>query len=210
MKPIAHRGLFKTAGAPNSLSALEAALAAGFGVETDLRSYQGTLYLSHDPIMDSAQAPRFDRFLAIAEKYPGLTSFINIKEDGLLPALIGEKARLEKLGFVFFDMSVPQLVQYSKTFSPKQLCTRFSDFEPVPSGLDVCDWIWVDGFSKNPDRAALASLVRHGKKLAIVSPELHGRPHNEFWTGLSGTKEIGPDSVFVCTDFPQQLREEFA
>ena len=209
MKLIAHRALWNGLRKPNSLSALEAALAAGFGVETDLRSYADEIYIAHDPILDPQGVPHFDDFLAIAAKYPDAPLFLNIKEDGLCQILCKKKMEIAGVRGVFFDMSVPQLVQFSRAFTPAFLSTRISDVEPVPAALDSVEWIWVDCFEKDWDVQNLKSLMsRFPKKLAFVSPELHGRDPKNFWKMLRDLESTTKSEIALCTDHPAVFKEE--
>ncbi len=209
MQIIAHRGLWKNRAEPNSLGAIEAAFASGFGVETDVRSFEGKLYLSHDAIIDPRRPARMDDFLQLAKKFPKAPVFLNIKEDGLVTLLSGFREQFDQCQVAFFDMSVPQLVQFAKVFPPSQLSTRFSEFETVPSGLEWCDWIWVDAFKKDLQGNDVIKLCSsYQKKLAFVSPELHGRGEKDFWNALRVTKTAENANHAICTDFPAECLQE--
>ncbi len=209
MDIIAHRGLWKhpteSVSPPNSLPAIEDAFRHGYGIETDIRSQEGKLYLSHDPIVDPKRPPRFEEFLSLAARYPDALSFLNIKEDGLVPLLLAFRDSLAKFRHVFFDMSVPQLVQFSRSFSKVNLSSRYSEYEKNPSALDICDWIWVDAFERDCPKEEISRLnITQIKKLAIVSPELHGREEKTFWATLKSVKFEA-----LCTDLPVQANEYF-
>jgi len=113
------------------------------------------------------------------------------------------------LNTVFFDMSVPELVKYSKVFAPAHLCTRISDFEPTPNAMDLCDFIWVDGFERDLTEVELASLPALKKRLAFVSPELHGREHSKYWKSLDRIGLLN-DTNYLCTDFARKWAERQA
>lgn len=200
MKLLAHRGLWKDRSTHNTLSALQAAFEKGVGIETDVRSFCGKLYLSHDPITSVGNLLPFEQFLKLALLYPSQTSFLNIKEDGLLPHLREHFTDLREVRPVFFDMSVPELIQYAKVFPSSQLATRMSDFEPSPSALQLCDWIWVDGFKNTIPLENVRAFYESGKKLAFVSPELHGRENKFFWKELISSQWLRTDMIYLCTD----------
>lgn len=215
MKLISHRGLWtgphRSFKAQNSLPAFAASQQDGFGVETDLRSLGGKLYLSHDLIKNTDQLVSLEQLLTLWSSTPELPLFLNIKEDGLLPLLAPYKAIIDSLSIVFFDMSIPELIQYSKIFSKSQLATRMSDYELKPSAEELCDWLWVDGFSKDFEPTQIEELLQEKKfKVALVSSELHHRNPRDYWALL---KTISKESLFqltLCTDFPRDAARIFS
>ena len=215
MNFISHRGLWADLGQTqlpqNSISAFAASQKAGFGVETDLRSFQGELYLSHNPIKSSDGLVPFNDLLALWLKTPQLPVFLNIKEDGLLPLLSAKKDLLERLQVVFFDMSIPELVQYSKVFAKNQLATRVSEFEEHPAAQDLCAWLWVDGFRKDYDPVKLQKLIGNQQfKIAVVSSELHQRSPQTHWNSLKQISRRTELEFTLCTDFPHQASRYLA
>jgi hypothetical protein len=142
-------------------------------------------------------------------KRPELPLFLNIKEDGLLPFLKPYQQVLEKLRVVFFDMSVPQLVQFSKVFPKEMLATRFSEYEQEPSAQDLCDWLWVDSFNSDPDLDGLRPFAIEKKmSVAIVSPDLHGRDPKPIWRRLRTERALPNHSIYLCTDTPNEFSKE--
>ncbi|MFM8269124.1 MAG: hypothetical protein ACKN9V_02960 [Pseudomonadota bacterium] len=209
MNILSHRGLWKELSEQNSLFSFATSQREGFGTETDLRSFAGELYLSHDPIQSVVQKTKFDRLLALWFERPELPLFLNIKEDGLLPFLKPYKESLKQLRVVFFDMSVPQLVQFSKVFPREMLATRFSEYEREPSAQELCSWLWVDSFNSDPDLTTLKPFVIDKKmSIAIVSPDLHSRDPKPIWRGLKQDQNLPKESLFLCTDFPHEVSKE--
>ena len=205
MKLIAHRGLWKDRSQENRLRSFQDAFDLNFGIETDLRSFKGKLFLSHDPILDSSKHDSFESLLELATHYPRLPVFLNIKEDGLLPLINQHRGALEKINVIFFDMSVPELIQYAKSYPPNHLATRVSEFETSPAAIELCDWVWVDGFTREIKPAVLESMVKsHTKNWAFVSPELHGRAAEGFWNTLAQANYLPQNQVFLCTDLPHE------
>ena len=49
MQILAHRGRWRSPSEKNSEGAFRAALSAGYGIETDIRDFDGRLVISHDP-----------------------------------------------------------------------------------------------------------------------------------------------------------------
>lgn len=202
---LAHRGLWRESSEQNSLAALEAALRAGHGIETDLRSRDGTLVLAHDPPRVLDAPPRFDGLLTRLERFPHSRCFLNVKEDGLVPYLERYRDRLLALPVVFFDMSVPELVRYAKRYPPSHLAARVSDVEPEPHGASFCRWLWVDGFFRDPTEEELARLVaRHPHALAIVAPELHGRAGERLAALIARGDRLAERERLWCADLAAQ------
>jgi hypothetical protein len=215
MNFISHRGLWADLGQTqlpqNSIAAFAASQKAGFGVETDLRIYRGDLYLSHDPIESSKGLVTLNSLLALWSKTPQLPLFLNIKEDGLLPMLHEKKVLLDRLEVVFFDMSIPELVQYSKVFSKNQLATRVSEFEEHPAAQDLCSWLWVDGFFRDYDPVKLQKLLGNQQfKIAVVSSELHQRSPQPHWNSLKQLSKKTHPEFTLCTDFPNKASRYLA
>jgi len=209
MKILSHRGLWKEPREQNQLVSFATSQAQGFGTETDLRSYSGELYLSHDPIRSPSEALKFKDLLTLWTERPDLPLFLNIKEDGLLPFLKPYQTVLKQLKIVFFDMSVPQLVQFSKVFPKEMLATRFSEYEQEPAAQGLCHWLWVDSFNSDPELSALRPFALEKKmSLAVVSPDLHGRDPKPVWKNLQNERILPNDSIYLCTDLPHEFSKE--
>jgi hypothetical protein len=131
---------------------------------------------------------------------------LNIKEDGLLAKLLPLLASGPPLpdGAFFFDMSVPQLVQFVRVGLPVAL--RLSEYE-TPASLTEFHLvdpghIWIDGFHdewfvENTEVERLCE-TRCG---IIVSPEIHGRDPRATWDWVYEARARGVD-LGICTDQP--------
>lgn len=205
---LAHRGWWLEAPQKNQVIAFERAFAAGYGVETDVRDFNGRLVISHD--MAQTDAMPLERFLDIHHAYgkPGWLA-LNVKSDGLHAAL-GEAllgAGIDR--YFMFDMSVPDTLHYLKhgltTF------TRRSEYE-LGSSLDAeAAGIWWDCFEGAGDALLAGSALRSGKAGVLVSPELHHRQHDEVWRtwrdDIGGAS--GRSTLMLCTDFPEEADHFF-
>lgn len=201
MKWVGHRGFWRNAQEANSLAALEEAFARGWGIETDLRQSKGALFLSHDPLVDTRSSASWESFTALWDHYPHCPVFLNIKEDGLLKNLLPYLEQWSKRTVVCFDMSVPELVRYSKLIPSSQLATRISEFESGPLA-DKCDWVWCDHFGSDLRLHELDAqfATTQGKKLVLVSPELHGRDPSGFLSDAEAFEKHRGEPVYLCTD----------
>ncbi|MFN3076134.1 MAG: phosphodiesterase [Alphaproteobacteria bacterium] len=206
LRILAHRGLWREKAEQNRPAALLGALEMGFGLETDLRDLQGRVAISHD-MADATSATLAELAQQLAAMSgPDRPLALNIKADGLALAL-ADWARPLADRLFFFDMSVPDLRQYLRLGLP--CFTRHSDVETVPSYYDPAVGVWLDEMEREWLTAeVVAEHLAAGKRVAIVSGELHRRDHHRsFELARRFRDEPG---VMVCTDHPQALREFLA
>ena len=86
--------------------------------------------------------------------------------------------------------------------------TRQSEYEKVPLLYEDATGIWLDSFI-NDDWINADLIQKHfdaGKKVCIVSPELHGRSPFELWKKI---KPVDSPNLFLCTDLFQKAEEFF-
>ena len=205
MKILCHRGFWRTPEEKNSLAALSRAVANGYGFESDVRDYRGRLVISHD--IANENSPALEEVLKILAGAEDKFCFaINIKADGLTNQL---KALLEKYSlknYFVFDMSVPQMLAYRD--AGLKFFTRQSEFEKVPSLYEESAGVWLDAFES--DEWLTLELIKnhlaHGKKVCVVSPELHGREPQKLWTTLKPIKNL---EWYLCTDLPIEAEKFF-
>lgn len=204
---LSHRGYWKSAGEKNQFVAFERSFALGFGTETDIRDYQGNLVISHDiPDGECLSAATF--FQAYCRVQSNLPLALNIKADGLQQKLF-ELLEIYKVeNYFVFDMSVPDALLYLKhglnTF------TRQSEYESIPSFYHEASGVWIDCIKDDwVDEEVLTRHLKQGKKVCLVSPELHNRDYRPFWQKLTKMKIINDERLMLCTDHPQQAKEVF-
>src|SRR3954454_21586906 len=106
IEPLAHRGYCRDTSADNSLSALRAALEAGWGLETDIRDSNCEIVIAHDPASTDCL-----RLKELFEAYDELGSTaclaLNIKSCGLANRLVSLLAQFRITNYFVFDMSLP-------------------------------------------------------------------------------------------------------
>jgi len=205
MRFLAHRGYW-TAGYPqNSIEAIVAASRKNHGVEIDLRDHDNEIVVAHD--LPTGKMLTLEQLLASLEHLPQPLA-LNIKADGLAArvAEILEGARISDA--YVFDMSVPDHLAWLQRGVPS--LARWSDIEPHPVLALESDGIWLDSIWHDLWWHAddIARVLKSGKMLSIVSPELHGRPYEHVWRRIREADWTHHESVFICTDYPD-LAESF-
>ncbi|SES25983.1 hypothetical protein SAMN03159406_03043 [Rhizobium sp. NFR03] len=203
MKILAHRGWWHDPAEKNTETAFRRAFEHGFGVETDVRDQNGILKIAHDmPVGDAVM--HFDTFLDLHKAYDRSgTIALNIKADGLQAEVRKSLDRARITDLFCFDMAVPDALGYLR--AGFQTYTRHSEIETVPSFYDKADGVWLDAFFGDwITRDIIDDHLAAGKKVALVSPELHGRDPAQawaLWRGLTG------ENVAICTDMPDRAAE---
>jgi hypothetical protein len=164
-----------------------------YGMEIDLRDFGDKLVISHD--LPNQNSLKLEEFLS---KIPNETFLaINVKSSEIEIEL---KKILDKYNFknyFTFDHSIPSLI---KSIKCSLSCAfRLSEYEKeiIPN----CSWVWVDCFEKIwYDVEYLKSLKNLTLKIALVSPELHGRK-SEIHKFEEIVNSISVD--VICTDIPE-------
>lgn len=197
---LAHRGYWKSEKEKNTLYAFEKAFENTFGIETDLRDFNGEIIISHDiPLGNEVE---FEEVLKILDKR-NLPLALNIKSDGLAEK-IGELLKKYQVENYFtFDMSIPQTVIY-KDFGIK-FFTGISDICQEGILLQDAQGVWLDSFYADWfDKKEIYKYLEMNKKVCIVSPDLHKREYKTVWN-----KYKNIEGIMLCTDFPEEAKEFF-
>jgi hypothetical protein len=207
---LAHRGYWGQSFEKNSFDAFKRALDAGFGIETDFRDCNGSIVVSHDPPAGTVLTAR-----AFFELYADYTSdsriAVNIKADGLqnaVAALLANTGVPTKNCFAF-DMAVPDALGYVSIGFPTY--TRLSEYELEAPFAELAAGVWVDNFTGRFAQVAIAEkLLSEGKRVCIVSSELHKRDHTALWNEIAAAG-IDKNLAFeLCTDFPEAAYQFFS
>jgi hypothetical protein len=204
---IAHRGYWLKPSEKNTFMSFSKAFENGFGIETDLRDFDGELVISHD--IPNKNAMKVFEFIDLYKKYPiSVPVALNIKSDGLRDLINQFIAYAEFKNAFVFDMTVPDMRSYLQNKIPT--FTRLSEYEPFPILLDSCKGVWLDAFeSEWYGTDVITSLLHKQKQIAIVSPELHGRSYMALWDLIKANNFHRSNLVSICTDFPMQAKEFF-
>lgn len=207
MRILSHRGFWLSASEKNSPEAFTRSFDCGFGTETDLRDLDGQLVIAHDPPRagNLAAAALFAVHAANDAKLP---LAINIKSDGLQPLMIELLEKFTPRDVFVFDMSIPDMLGWLRTGIP--VFTRHSDVEPEPVLVDRVAGVWLDGFNSDWwDEAVVRRHLDAGRRVCIVSPELHRRNHRSAWERLAASDLPQSGQLMLCTDYPADGMELF-
>jgi glycerophosphoryl diester phosphodiesterase len=204
---LAHRGYWLAASERNSLAAFRRAFESGYGAEIDVRDLDGELVVSHDPPLRGALTLADVVSALISSGSPGVLA-VNIKADGLQERLGKALTGLDRAQWFAFDMSVPDALGYVRAGLPT--FTRHSDVEPEPVLLRDAAGVWLDDFGGGwLGEEQVAAHLAADKRVAVVSPELHGRDHHAAWAQWRSWQVWAHPGVSLCTDHPLQAQEVF-
>lgn len=207
---LSHRGYWTLEKEKNTILAVERAIENGYGLEIDVRDYCGELIISHD-VPKSNEVFSFDKFLNILKKYSNNSRIaLNIKSDGLQGLLTSALPALKQLNsqFYVFDMSFPETFRfYNANIS---LYTRVSEYENNTQILKMGHGVWVDNFSGDFNQIEVSlKFIKQKKRVAFVSPELHGRDHIPVWSMLKERGLHKYENFEICTDYPADCKNFF-
>jgi len=207
MNILSHRGLWVEQAKKNKAESFIDSFEHGFGIETDLRDNDGTIVISHD--LPQGNEMTFEELLHIYKRCNNsLTLALNIKSDGLQSLAVGLLKKYLVSEYFFFDMSVPDTIGYINT--GLKYFTRNSEIEDSPTLLEKSDGVWMDMFFSDwIDESAVSPYLAIGKKVCIVSPELHGRDYKDFWNSMRQFSCFNSQNLFICTDKPLEAQEYF-
>lgn len=203
MNIIAHRGLWTKTEDKNSKKAFKNALDRKYGIEIDVRDLHDDIVVSHDP--PTLNPLHFKDILDYYNKINAKSTIaINIKSDGLHDKLQSILHNYHIENYFTFDMSIPETVKYLK--KDIAFYTRISEYDNAPF-LSESSGVWIDSFTgQEIPPLEIQKFLDKGKKVCIVSPELHGRDdYEERWNSLKTLK----GNISLCTDFPDQCKDFF-
>jgi len=205
MQILSHRGYWKEWIERNQKVAFERSFDMGYGTETDLRDICGKIVISHD--MPKGDEISFEEVLQIMAGR-NLPLALNIKADGQADKILELLQKYNHTNYFTFDMSIPdQVVQIQKG-----LCvfTGLSDLLKTPVLFDKSAGVWLDCFDSDwygPE--VIDDLIAKGKKVCIVSADLHKRDTDDQWDIIKKCTSFGSDYLMFCTDYPEKAKEYF-
>lgn len=209
MEIISHRGYWKDGFEKNKQIAFERSFSLGLGTETDLRDSNGHIVISHD-MPTGNEITLSELFIMYKDNGCEGTLALNIKADGLQKQVAAELETFGIKNYFLFDMSVPDCLVSLKD---DLVCfARYSEYEPYSLLWERCQGIWYDSFHSSDIKPELIEkVISKGKRVCIVSPELHNRDHLPLWEVINklDQKTINSNKIILCTDIPEAARDYF-
>ncbi len=208
MELLSHRGYWKKPEEKNTKAANDLSFKNGWGIETDIRDFNNELVISHDVARDNdySVAGLFEQYNNYQKKG---TLALNIKADGLSVMLLDMLKKYKIEEYFVFDMSIPETLRYLSLHM--NVFLRYSEYEAANAELYInAKGIWLDTF-KNIwfNESFVNSQLNLGKKIAFVSPELHGRNELELWVFIKENNWHLSSQVLLCTDLPDAAKKYF-
>lgn len=208
MEIVAHRGCWYSEEEKNTKESLIRAFEKRFGIETDIRDRNGQLVISHN--ISNTSSILLEEIL---QKYKEINSNVvlelNIKADGIQEMLQEIMYKYEINNYFVFDMSIPEMV-ISKAIGIN-FFTRNSDIEEQCVLYEDAEGVWLDSFYienwLTPE--IIQNHLNKGKKISIISPEIHGFSNFSVWEMLKKYKFHKNNRVYLCTDLPIKAKEYF-
>ncbi|PXW29606.1 phosphodiesterase [Paraburkholderia caballeronis] len=201
---LSHRGYWKSAAEKNQPVAFHRSFDLGFGTETDVRDRAGELVISHD--MPDAATMTLADFLDIIGQRP-VPLALNIKADGIAENLARSMSDFDRASWFVFDMSIPDMRMHLRCGNP--VYARLSEVESITGWVDDSEGVWLDAFEDDQwySIGMIEDLLARGKRVCIVSPELHGRSHRATWANLQSLRLH--QNLMLCTDLPEEAEAAF-
>lgn len=196
MQILSHRGYWLDQDEKNQIVAFRRSFEMGYGTETDLRDSGSKIVVSHDK--PKGNEVLFEDFLDLMNE-KNLTLALNIKADGLIDDILNILKKYNHTNYFTFDMSIPDMVFQTKR--NVKIFAPYSDIVSTPILLEESIGVWLDCFySLWYTNSVIEDLIDSGKKVCIVSSDLHKRDNTEQWQILKNSKYINSNDLLICTD----------
>jgi len=206
---LCHRGIWESEIEQNTVEALMLAVENKFGIETDIRDHNSSVVISHD--LPSDKSPLLEVLLEkIAKSGAQPAIALNIKADGLQKEVQQQLSSFDIKHAFVFDMSVPDMRRYMMQ-TDVEVFTRHSEIEKDPVLYSNSAGVWMDELTQPwITKDSIGNHLTAGKKVCVVSPELHRRQYKGTWSTIAELlQEIPSPKILLCTDKPMEARETF-
>lgn len=143
-----------------------------FGVEVDLRDYDGQIVVQHDPLKGG------ENFKEYLRHYHHRFIILNVKCEGIEDEVLHLVADRGIADFFLLDLSFPALFKLIRK-GEKRIAVRFSEIEPIEACLALAglvEWAWIDCFTDFPVMGEYRDQFLSKFRTCLVSPEMQGRP----------------------------------
>lgn len=166
-----------------------------YGIEIDLRDYNGEIILQHDPYING------DSLKTFLQNYNHSFIILNIKSERIEFQVL-EIINLFKIeNYFFLDSSIP-MINNLINLGERNIAIRYSEYESIETVINFSNkvkYVWVDCFHKYILTNDVFKILKNNNFLiCIVSPELQNRESDvNTYIDFLNNNSIKPD--FVCT-----------
>ena len=167
------------------------------GCEIDLRTFNGSLVLSHDILTPG------ELFSSWIRRYSHKLLILNIKEEGIEDLLLPYLPFLQRINYFLLDQSFPYLKKHTEYLISALRVSNLESPPPHNTLVTGAHWYWLDNFASTPHTPDfIYSLSNQNKKTCLVSPELHGYPVSFTQDTIKYYSSHNIQFHAVCTKFP--------
>lgn len=166
-----------------------------YGIECDVREYNKSLILSHDPYLEG------EYFKDFIKNFKHKFIIINIKSMGISFDILNILIENNITNYFFLDLSVPEIILLKN--KTNKIAVRLSEYEPLEQVLlykNIASWVWIDCFNDlYLDINKYKILKDNNFKICLVSPELQYKDTEEIikYKNILYEKNIFVD--MICT-----------
>ena len=146
-----------------------------YGVEIDVRDFNKSLIINHDPFLNGESLNLFLR------KFRHRFIIFNVKSEFIELKIINLVKRYKLKNYFFLDSSFP-MIRTLIGMGEKNIACRVSDEEDIKTALNLKNrikWIWFETqFPYKKSFNKLKILKKNNFKVCLVSPDLHKKKIN--------------------------------
>ncbi len=174
-----------------------------YGVEVDIRAYNGKLILNHE---SNKNGEELEEFL---KHYGHKFIILNIKESGTEMEVLDLVKKYKIKNFFFLDVEYSFIYKAMANKLTKNIALRVSEIEPVDMALHNSgrfNWVWIDIFSKIPiNKQDYVKLKKAGYNICFLCPSSLNRPEDALkYKRLLAKKGIKIDAVMTEKEFAEE------
>ena len=141
-----------------------------YGIEIDVRDFNNSLILQHDPFKKGEKIENFLR------KFNHKFIIFNVKSERIEFKILNLISKYKIKDYFFLDSSFPMIRLLIKK-NIKNIACRVSDEEDLKTAINLKNkikWIWFETqFTFKKSYSKLRKLKKNKFKICIVSPDLH-------------------------------------
>ncbi len=164
------------------------------GVAIDVRDYDGSLRIAHEPFESGEVLMEF------LSQFRHAQLLINVHGSGLIPPTRELLHRFNITKYLFHNLTGAESVQMAR-LGIAQFAARFSDYEPLESAMMLAGkakWVCVDCFDRFPLNAKSYAKLQSAFQICLVSPEINGGAGDEIGEIRREIEKMPPDAIWTA------------